>query len=79
MITWEVEYADGQSVDKYSKIYVPTFVCDCCKEVVDGLYEYNDEQYCQDCLLECFDYIDDGNADYDDDYEDDEEDDYYYD
>lgn len=31
---------------------VPHFYCDGCNEEVDDLYEYEDGQYCVDCLLQ---------------------------
>lgn len=36
---------------------VPHLYCDKCKEEVDELYKYDDEQLCEECLLKSFDTI----------------------
>lgn len=31
--------------------HTPVFICDCCGEEVDTLYWFDNEQYCEDCVL----------------------------
>lgn len=36
---------------------VPHLECDDCGQEVDDLYEYDDEQICEECLLKRFDKV----------------------
>lgn len=56
MITYEPacnECAECVHCHLSGKVY-PVLMCDCCKDYADKLYEYDGNQFCEDCLLKQF-------------------------